>query len=107
MIPIGLVLVIGVVVGCIGFSKVYFERSCDGSVFLKLVFNLLFFVVSLLCLVVSLKLFWDMTQFVSENNVSPTGGAFWTSMDLLRQALLFILCFISGLRVIKLLKNKK
>jgi hypothetical protein len=102
-----LILVIGTVVGCFGFSKVYFAKSRDASASLKLAFNLMLFVISLFCLIVSLKFFWDLGQFVSETNLSPTTGVFWASMDLLRQSLLFILCFISGLRVVKLLKNKK
>ncbi|MFD2132265.1 hypothetical protein ACFSKI_13730 [Pseudogracilibacillus auburnensis] len=62
------------------------------------------FVLSLISLLISLKLFWNLGIFVDEHGFSPdivNGGDFWLSMDWLRLLLLFLLCIVSGIDILK------
>ena len=62
------------------------------------------FVLSLILLLISLKLFWNLSIFVDEYGLSPdkvNGGDFWLSMDWLRLLLLFLLCVVSGISIFK------
>ncbi|MBO1001107.1 hypothetical protein [Pseudogracilibacillus auburnensis] len=62
------------------------------------------FVLSLISLLISLKLFWNLGIFVDEHGFSPdivNGGDFWSSMDWLRLLLLFLLCIVSGIGILK------
>lgn len=62
------------------------------------------FGLGLLCLIISVKLFWNMGVFADEYGSSPvlvTGGWFWLYMDWLRMGLLLALCVISGARLWK------
>lgn len=64
--------------------------------------NVVIFVLSLICLVVSAKLFINMAIFTDEFNTSPDivcGGDFWLSMDWLRLALIFIISIVSGIKL--------
>ena len=58
------------------------------------------FVFSLLALLISLKLFWNMGIYVDEANTTPVevyGGVFWLGMDWLRLALLSAIAALSGI----------
>jgi len=62
------------------------------------------FTLSLLSLIISLKLFWNLGIFVDEYNLSPDivkGGDFWLLMDWLRLFLLFLICVVSGIDIFK------
>ncbi|WP_062050441.1 hypothetical protein [Bacillus sp. JCM 19034] len=62
------------------------------------------FLLSLLSLLISLKLFWNLGIFVDEYGLSPdvvNGGGFWLTMDWLRLLLLFLLCVVSGISIFK------
>lgn len=50
-------------------------------------FNMSIFMLSLICLLISLKLFWNMGIYVDEFNTSPDivlGGDLWLVADWLR-----------------------
>ncbi|PGS53689.1 hypothetical protein [Bacillus sp. AFS041924] len=60
------------------------------------------FLLSLFSLLISLKLFWNLGNFVDEFGLSPNivnGGDFWLTMDWLRLLLLLLLCVISGISI--------
>lgn len=62
------------------------------------------FLLSVVSLLISLKLFWNLGVFVDEYNLSPNivnGGDFWLYMDWLRLLLLFLLAVVSGLGLLK------
>jgi len=62
------------------------------------------FIISFILLLISLKLFWNVAIFVDEYGLSPdivNGGDFWLSMDWLRLFLLFTLCVLSGIGIVK------
>lgn len=66
--------------------------------------SILIFVLSFVSLLISVKLFWNLGIFVDEYNLSPdivNGGEFWSSMDLVRLLLLFLLCILSGINIFK------
>lgn len=67
------------------------------------------FILSLISLLISLKLFWNTGVFVDEYGTSPdivNGGYFWLVMDWLRLLLLFLLCVVSGVGMLKGKRNK-
>ncbi|MBP3475106.1 MAG: hypothetical protein J6K48_02135 [Lachnospiraceae bacterium] len=71
------------------------------------IWNVIIFIGSLLALIISVKLFWNMGIFVDEFNTSPDvvcGGNFWSYMDWLRLFVLAIITIVSG---INLFKNSK
>ncbi|HCQ88875.1 MAG TPA: hypothetical protein DIU45_02830 [Clostridium sp.] len=62
----------------------------------------LVFIFSVVSLLISLKLFWNMGIFVDEYNLTPAvvnGGEFWILMDWLRLILLFLAAVISGINI--------
>ncbi|WP_201777913.1 hypothetical protein [Ornithinibacillus contaminans] len=66
--------------------------------------NIIIFVLSLISLLFSLKLFWNIAIYVDESGSSPSdvyGGDFWLYMAWLRLALLAIITFLSGIKLIK------
>lgn len=68
------------------------------------IISMLVFSLSLLSLLISMKLFWNMGIFVDEYGLSPdivNGGDFWLLMDWLRLGLLFLVSVISGVSVFK------
>lgn len=65
--------------------------------------NIVIFVLSLISLVISLRLFWSMAEYADEYGSSPvlvTGGWFWLYMAWILQGLLLVLCVISGFKLI-------
>lgn len=70
--------------------------------------SILIFVLSLVSLFISVKLFWNLGIFVDEYNLSAdivNGGEFWSSMDFVRLLLLFLLCILSGINIFKKQSN--
>lgn len=62
------------------------------------------FVISLMSLIISVMLFWNLGIYVDEHNTSPdvvVGGEFWLYMYWLRLILLLVLIAISGIQVLK------
>ena len=71
------------------------------------VLDLIIFLISVICLVISICLFWNMGVFVDEYNTTPTaicGGTFGLLADWGRIFLLFILSILSA---VKLFKKKR
>jgi len=69
----------------------------------KRVLSILVFILSFVSLMISLKLFWNLGIFVDDYNLSlniVSGGDFWLLMDWLRLLLLFLLCVVSGMKII-------
>ncbi|MGY0691862.1 hypothetical protein ACW2QC_03605 [Virgibacillus sp. FSP13] len=98
ILVIGLVLV----VLCICFTVIYLIKT-GKEVNLKKNRGLtLIFVFSLISLVISLKIFFNIAIYVDDFGASPTavyGGDFWLSMAWLRLALLAIITIISGIKL--------
>ncbi|MFX4261149.1 hypothetical protein ACOBQJ_02995 [Pelotomaculum propionicicum] len=68
------------------------------------VVNWIIFGVSLIALIISLKLFYNMALYADEYGSSPVlvcGGWFWLCMDWFRLGLLFLLCLISSFNAFK------
>lgn len=66
--------------------------------------SIIIFILSLIALLISIRLFWNLGIFVDEYNVSSdivSGGDFWLYMDWLRLLLLFIICIVSGINILK------
>lgn len=66
--------------------------------------NVSIFVLSLICLLISLKLFWNMGIYVDEFNTSPDvvlGGNLWLVADWIRLGFLALICVISGIKLFK------
>ncbi|GAB6169517.1 hypothetical protein JCM1393_19770 [Clostridium carnis] len=60
--------------------------------------NISIFVLSVLCLVISLKTFWNMGIYVDEFNTSPDivlGGNFWLYMNWLKLVCSALICILS------------
>ncbi len=66
--------------------------------------NVSIFVLSLICLLISLKLFWNMGIYVDEFNTSPDvvlGGNLWLAMDWARLGFTALICVLSGINLLK------
>lgn len=66
--------------------------------------NISIFVLSLICLLISLKLFWNMGVYVDEFNTSPDvvlGGNLWLIMDWIRLGASVVICILSGINLFK------
>jgi hypothetical protein len=69
--------------------------------------NASIFILSIVCLIISVKLFVNMGIFVDEFNTSPDvvcGGALWLYMDWLRLGFTALICILSGISLFR--KNK-
>ncbi len=100
------VLVIGLILMglCICFAMIYLKKTGKEVNLEKRGLNIVIFVLSLMSLVISLKLFWNMGVYADEYGSSPVlvcGGWFWLCMDWIRLGLLLVLCIISGFKLIK------
>ena len=66
--------------------------------------NISIFVLSLVCLLISLKLFWNMGVYVDEFNTYPDvvlGGNLWLIMDWIRLGASALICALSGINLFK------
>ncbi len=62
--------------------------------------KIIIFVLSFICLIISLKLFWNLAIYVDEFNTSPDvvfGDEFWFSMNWLKLFLSGVICILSGI----------
>ena len=60
------------------------------------------FVLSFVCLIISLKLFWNLAIYVDEFNTSADvvlGGNLWLYMDWLRLGFSALICILSGINL--------
>ncbi|AEG61414.1 hypothetical protein V6C32_02870 [Desulforamulus ruminis] len=99
-----LIISLILIVLCVYFAVFYFKKTEKKINLEKRGINIVIFVLSLISLIISLKLFWNMGVYVDDYGSSPvlvSGGWFWLNMDWLRLGLLFVLCVISGLKLIK------
>lgn len=66
--------------------------------------NTSIFILSLFCLLISLKLFWNMGVYVDEFNTSPDvvlGGDLCLIMDWVRLGASALICVIAGVNLFK------
>ena len=80
------------------------KRLSGGILMNNKILNITIFVISIICLIISIRLFWNMAIFADEFNTSPTaicGGDFWLSMDWLRLGLSALLCLLTGINLFK------
>lgn len=66
--------------------------------------NISIFILSLVCLLISLKLFWNMGVYVDEFNTSPgvvLGGNLWLIMAWIRLGASALICVLSGVNLFK------
>ncbi len=62
------------------------------------------FILSLICLIISYKLFWNLGIYVDEFNTSPDvvlGGEFWLYMNWLRLGISALICILSGINLFR------
>lgn len=62
------------------------------------------FVLSICCLLITLKLFWNMCIYVDEFNTSPDvilGGNLWLIMDWVRLGLCVLISVLSGINLFR------
>ncbi len=86
-------------------AVIYLSKSGKHVHLEKNGFAMVTLVLSLICLVISARLFWNMGVYADEYGSSPDlicGGWFWLYMDWIRLGLLLVLCAGSGLKLIKL-----
>ena len=68
------------------------------------ILDIIVFVISTVCLIISLKLFWNTAVFCDEFNTSPAkvlGGNLYLILDWGRLLLLAVISFISFIRILK------
>ena len=66
------------------------------------IINMSIFLLSLISLIISLKLFWNMGIYVDEFNTSADvvlGGNLWLYMDWLRLGFSALICLLSGINL--------
>lgn len=75
---------------------------------MKKILEIVVFTLSIICLCISMKQFWDVGIFVDEHNFSPSmifGGMFGMILEWVRLAFLFIICLLSFVNILQ--SNKK
>ncbi|MBE5961541.1 MAG: hypothetical protein E7256_09200 [Lachnospiraceae bacterium] len=68
----------------------------------KKIISGILFILSVMALVISMKLFWNMGLYADEYGTSPSvvyQGEFWLYMDWIRLALLSIITILSGIKL--------
>ena len=86
---------------CIFLAVFFIKRSGKDINFGNKNFYTVIFILSLVSLVISLILFWNLGVYSDEYGSSPvlvTGGWSWLIIDWVRLGLIFILCIISGFK---------
>lgn len=66
--------------------------------------NTIIFLLSIISLIISLKLFWNMGIYADEYNTTPSivcGGEFWLYMDWLRLGANALICILSGISLFR------
>jgi len=85
------------------FFLIYATKKGKATWIKKEWVNFVVFLISLVSLIISLVLLVNLAIYVDEYGSSPvrvTGGWFWLNMYWLRLGLLFVICLISGLRLV-------
>lgn len=62
------------------------------------------FMLSIVCLIISYKLFWNLGIYVDEFNTSPDvvlGGEFWLYMNWFKLGASALICILSGINLFK------
>lgn len=75
----------------------------------KMILSISVFLLSIISLFVSLRLFWNLGMFVEEYGISPEiiyGGELWLTMAWLRLLLLLLLCIVSGINIFSARQNR-
>ena len=96
-------LVIGILVLFV-MSFVYVAKKEKTKWLSCNIIDITFFILSLIALIITVVLFRNLGLYVSDHGGSAllvTGGSFWLSMYWFRLLLLFVICLISGVRLIK------
>ena len=86
---------------CIFLAALFIKKSGKDINFGNKNFYTVFFILSLVSLIISLILFWNLGVYSDEYGSSPvlvTGGWSWLIIDWVRLGLIFILCIISGFK---------
>ena len=89
---------------CVGAAVFYLKKTGKEVRLGQRELNIAIFVLSLIALVVSLKLFWNMGEYADKYGSSPVlvcGGWFWLYMDWIRLGLLAVLCIVAGFKLLK------
>ena len=66
--------------------------------------RIVIFILSLISLVISVNLFWNLGVYVDEVNTSPDvvlGGMIWLYMDWLRLGFLALICLLSAINLFR------
>lgn len=64
---------------------------------------IIIFLMSLICLLISMRLFWNLGIFVDENNLTPAavyGGEFWSLMNWSNMGIVAVICILSGIGIL-------
>ena len=66
--------------------------------------NVGIFILSIICLIITCKLFWNLSIYADEFNTSPDvllGGEIWLYMNWFKLIALFLISVLSGLNLFK------
>lgn len=66
------------------------------------VINAIIFILSIICLIISSRLFWNMSIFIDGYNLSPSvvyGGYFWGYMNWLELFFIALISILSGINL--------
>ena len=66
--------------------------------------NFMIFLLSIFCLVVQMKLFWNLGNYVDEHNTSPDvvlGGDIWLTLEWLKLLFIFLIVMLSGISLFR------
>lgn len=99
-----LLIILILIVLSIYFGVVYLKKTGKEVNLKKRNSNIIIFVLSLVTFVISLRLFWNLGIYSDKYGSAPSlvsGGFFWLIMNWMRLGILFVLCLISGLRLLK------
>ena len=91
---------------CVSFAVIYFRKTGKEISFETRGLNIAIFVISLISLVISIKLFWNMGVYADEYGSSPAlvcGGWFWLLYGLAQVG--FAPYSLSGFRIPTMLKR--
>ena len=80
------------------------RASKETSIMKSIIINWTIFIISLIILMISLKLFWNTGVYADEYGSYPvliSGGWFWLYMDWLRLGFVYVLCIITGFNAFK------
>ena len=101
LMPLFLIIILAII--AIVFFLIHAIKNGKATWIQKEWINVIVFIISLVSLIISLVLMVNMAIYADEYASSPvrvTGGWFWLNMYWLRLGLLFVLCLISGLKLV-------